>query len=51
MTDKEILADLKVELLMARKALIKTLVNDNAQEYFDVRERIKEIELMIKLAK
>lgn len=51
MTDKEILADLKVDLLMARKTLMKTLVNDDAQAYFDAREHIKEIELMIKLAK
>lgn len=51
MTQTEMLADLQAELLIARKALMKALVNNDTQDYFDARERISEIELMLKLTK
>jgi hypothetical protein len=50
-TDKEIVADLQADLLIARKTVLKALAKDNAQEYFDAREKIQEIETMIKLAR
>lgn len=51
MTQKEMLADLQADLLLAKKAMLKALARNESQEYFDARERIGEIEIMIKMAK
>jgi hypothetical protein len=51
MTDKEIVADLQADLLIARKTVLKALAKDNVQDYMDAREKVQEIETMIKLAK